>query len=58
MHNFAQRLNTEILGIIPRDDNIQKAEDQGMTVEEMDSQLPISLTFQAIAKKIMDGGVV
>jgi hypothetical protein len=58
VHNFAQRLNTEILGIIPRDDNIQKAEDQGMTVEEMDSQLPISLTFQAIAKKIMDGGVV
>jgi nitrogenase iron protein NifH len=54
VQNFADSIHTQILGIVPRDDNIQQAEDQGMTVEQMDSSLPISQTFQSIADKLME----
>lgn len=52
VREFAERVGTEVIGIVPRDASIQAAEDQGMTVEQMDPTLPISRTFQDIARLI------
>lgn len=51
---FAKRIDTELIGVIPRDGAVQRAEDQGMTVEQMDPSLPVSQCFRSIAERIMD----
>lgn len=48
-----QRIGTEIIGVVPRDSDIQRAEEQNMTVVQMDSELPVSQTIIDIAKRIM-----
>ena len=50
---FAQRIGTEIIGVVPRDSNIQRAEEQNMTVVQMDPALPVSQTILGIARRIM-----
>ena len=40
-------------GVVPRDSDIQRAEEQNMTVVQMDSELPVSQTIIDIAKRIM-----
>ena len=57
VEDFAERIGTRVIGVVPRDPNIQKAEDQGMTVEQMDPELPISQTFRAIARTIIEASV-
>lgn len=52
VREFAQRVGTEVIGVVPRSPSVQAAEDQGMTVEQMDPSLPISATFREIAHKI------
>ena len=49
---FAKDMNVNILGIIPRDENINKAELQGKTVIEFNRDLPISKRFFSIAERI------
>lgn len=53
VREFADRIGTQVIGVVPRDGNIQKAEDLGMTVEQMDPSLPISRRFREIAETIM-----
>ena len=48
--DFAARVGTEVIGVVPRDPAIQAAEDQGMTVEQMDPTLPVAQTFRQIAR--------
>ena len=48
-----QRIGTEIIGVVPRDSDMQRAEEQNMTVVQMDSELPVSQTIIDIAKRIM-----
>lgn len=50
--NFAKEEGLEIVGIIPRDDNIQKYENQNMTTIEGNIELPISKTFLELAKEL------
>ena len=54
VEEFAQRIGTEIIGIVPRDDNIQRAEENSMTVVQMDRTLPVSRTITEIARRIME----
>lgn len=54
VQEFADRIGTEIIGIIPRDSNIQHAEEKNMTVVQMDSELPVSQKIKAVARKIME----
>lgn len=54
VQEFADRIGTEIIGIIPRDSNIQSAEEKNMTVVQMDGELPVSQTIKAIAKQIIE----
>lgn len=54
VQEFADRIGTEIIGIVPRDSSIQQAEEQNMTVVQMDSKLPVSKTIMAVAQKIME----
>jgi nitrogenase iron protein NifH len=49
---FARQIGTEIIGVVPRDENIQKAEEQMMTVVQMNPLLPISRTISSIAETI------
>ncbi len=53
VQEFAQRIGTEIIGIVPRDSAIQKAEEQSKTVIEMDPGLPVSRTITQLALRIM-----
>ena len=53
LEDFVQRIGTEIIGVVPRDSDIQRAEEQNMTVVQMDSELPVSQTIIDIAKRIM-----
>lgn len=54
VQEFADRIGTEIIGIIPRDSNIQRAEEKNMTVVEMDGGLAVSKTIKSVAQKIME----
>lgn len=47
-------MNTRILGIIPRDENINKAESEGKTTIELDPDLTISQTFIQLARYIVE----
>ncbi|MEA4847256.1 MAG: nitrogenase iron protein NifH [Clostridiaceae bacterium] len=54
VQEFADRIGTEIIGIIPRDNSIQSAEEKNMTVIQMDGELPVSKTIKAVARKVME----
>ena len=54
VQEFAERIGTEIIGIVPRDSEIQRAEERNITVIEMDPELPISKTIIQLAARIME----
>ncbi len=47
---FADERGISVVGVIPRSDDINRAEEQGMTVVEMNPELPISQKFIELAK--------
>jgi nitrogenase iron protein NifH len=49
---FADSRGLEIIGEIPRSDDITRFEDRGMTTIEGDPDLPVSRTFLELAKKL------
>ena len=51
---FAESKGLEIVGEVPRSDDITRCEDRGMTTIEADPDLPVSRTFLELAKKLMD----
>ncbi|SHK02183.1 nitrogenase iron protein NifH [Paramaledivibacter caminithermalis] len=55
---YVKDMDSEIIGIIPRDGNIQKYEEQNMTVIQGDIELPISKTIMDIAKSIVEGSEI
>lgn len=52
VREFAERVGTSVIGAVPRDEHIQRAEEQGMTVEQLDPTLEVSRTFRSIARLI------
>ncbi len=54
VREFAERIGTEVLAVIPRDPHIQLAEERGMTVEQYDPALPVARTFQQLARLLME----
>ena len=52
--NFAAEKGLEIVGDIPRSDEINHFEEQGMTVIEGDPDLPISRKFTELAEKLLE----
>ncbi len=50
---FADSKGLEIVGEIPRSDDITRCEDRGMTTVQADPDLPVSRTFLALAEKLM-----
>ena len=50
---FADKRGLEIVGEIPRSDEITRFEDLGMTTVEGDPTLPVSRTFIELAQKLM-----
>ena len=56
VREFAERIGTEVLAVIPRDPHIQLAEERGMTVEQYDPGLPVARTFQELARVLMEEG--
>ena len=50
---FADKRRLEIVGEIPRSDEITRFEDLGMTTVEGDPTLPVSRTFIELAQKLM-----
>lgn len=51
---FADSKGLEIVGEVPRSDDITRAEDRGMTTIEADPDLPVSRIFLELAEKLMD----
>ena len=51
---FADSRGLEIVGEVPRSDDITRYEDQGMTTIEGDPDLPVSRTFLDLARKLME----
>ncbi|MCI1823592.1 MAG: nitrogenase iron protein NifH [Megasphaera sp.] len=54
VRNFAAERNLEIIGDIPRNDDITQFEDMGKTVIEGDGSLPISKRFLRIARLLWE----
>ena len=52
VRDFADSRGLEIIGEIPRSDDITRYEDKGMTTIEGDPDLPVSRTFLALAQKL------
>lgn len=52
--NFAAEKGLEIIGDIPRSDEINQFEEQGMTVIEGDPDLPISRKFKELAERLLE----
>ena len=50
---FADERGFSVVGVIPRSDDINRAEEQGMTVVEMNPELPISQKFIELAKNLI-----
>ena len=50
---FADERGISDVGVIPRSDDINRAEEQGMTVVEMNPELPISQKFIELAKNLI-----
>ncbi len=53
VQEFADRIGTQIIGVVPRDSEIQHAEERNMTVIEMNSELPIAKIITRLAERIM-----
>ena len=53
VRTFADKRGLEIVGEIPRSDEITRFEDLGMTTVEGDPTLPVSRTFIELAQKLM-----
>lgn len=51
---FASARGLEIIGDIPRSDDINRFEDQGMTVIEGDPDLPVSHRFTDLASRLLE----
>lgn len=56
VQRFAREIDAEIVGDIPRDDNVQRYEEQCMTVIQGDRNLPISRTILDMARRIVEKG--
>jgi hypothetical protein len=54
VRTFAKSKGLEIVGEVPRSDDITRCEDRGMTTIEADPGLPVSRTFLELAQKLMD----
>ncbi|MDF2952908.1 MAG: Nitrogenase ATPase subunit NifH/coenzyme F430 biosynthesis subunit CfbC [Thermodesulfobacterium sp.] len=54
VEKFAKKMGTQILGIIPRDEFINKAELEGKTAIELNPEHLISKTFFELAKKLLN----
>ncbi len=54
VRNFAAEKGLEIIGDIPRSDEINQFEEQGMTVIEGDPDLPVSRKFTELAEKLLE----
>ena len=54
VRNFAAEKGLEIVGDIPRSDEINHFEEQGMTVIEGDPDMPISRRFIELAEKLLE----
>ena len=52
VRDFADSRGLEIIGEIPRSDDITRYEDRGMTTIEGDPDLPVSRTFLELAQKL------
>lgn len=50
---FADERDIPVIGVIPRSDDINRAEGQGQTVVEMDPDLPISHRFIELAQRLI-----
>lgn len=50
---FADERGISVVGVIPRSDDINRAEEQGMTVVQMNPELPISQKFIELAKNLI-----
>lgn len=50
---FADERGISVVGVIPRSDDINRAEEQGMTVVQMNPELPISQRFIELAKTLI-----
>lgn len=50
---FADECDISVIGVIPRSDDINRAEEQGQTVVEMDPDLPISHRFIELAQRLI-----
>ena len=53
VREFAAARNLEIIGDIPRSDDINRYEDQGMTVIEGNPDLPVSRRFTDLASRLL-----
>ena len=54
VRNFAAEKGLEIVGDIPRSDEINEYEDKGMTVIEGDADLPVSRKFTELAERLLE----
>ena len=54
VRSFAAEKGLEVIGDIPRSDEINQFEEQGMTVIEGDPDLPISRKFTELAEKLLE----
>lgn len=52
---FSQAVGAPIVGDVPRSDDINRCEDEGMTVVEKDPELPISQVFLDLAARLLAG---
>ena len=55
IREFVTERNLQIVGDIPRNDDINRFEEQGKTVIEGDPTLPISKCFLDLAQRLLDG---
>jgi nitrogenase iron protein NifH len=53
VRDFAEEMETEIIGVIPRDTDIHRYEEQGMTIVEGAPDHPTSARFFELAKTIL-----
>ena len=57
VQDFATKNGLAIVADIPRSDDINRFEDEGMTVIEGDASLPVSQCFLSLAQRLLDGEV-
>ena len=56
VHDFARGIGVEVVGDIPRSDDINRCEDEGKTVVEANPDLPISKVFLDLASCLLAAG--